>query len=104
MNAKFFEERTVLKVVVPLRVERIRIRSDLDVTPDFGFGRINQPRPDGFPRRRPFARVRRKVPCASSVKPPVFTGDPAVRFAGMSAFDPLPEGLPHSIFHFLERL
>src|ERR1700679_468971 len=104
MNAKLFEERTVFKVAVPLRVERIRIRPDLDVTPDFGFGRINQPRPDGFPRRRPFARVRRKVPGASSAKPPVFTGDPAARFAGMSAFGPLPEGLPHSIFHFLERL
>ena len=48
MDAKTFEERTVFKVVVPLRVERIRLRPDLDVTPDFGFGRIKQPRPDGF--------------------------------------------------------
>ncbi len=104
MNAKLLEERTVFKVVVPLRVERIRIRPDLDVTPDFGFGRINQPRPDGFPRWRPFVCVRRKVPGASSAEPPVFIGDPAARFARMSAFGPLPEGLPHSIFHFLERL
>ena len=48
MNVKLFEERTVFKVVVPLLVERICFRPDLDVTPDFGFGRINQPRPDGF--------------------------------------------------------
>ena len=71
MDAKLFEERTVFKVVVPLRVERICLRPDFDVTPDFGFGRINQPRPDGFPRRRPFARVPGKVLGASSAKPPV---------------------------------
>ena len=48
MDAKLFEERMVFKVVVPLRVERICLRPDFDVTPDFGFGRINQPGPDGF--------------------------------------------------------
>ena len=60
MNAKPSEERTVFKVVAPLRVERIGLRPDFDVTPDFGFGRINQSQPDRFPRQRPFACVGRK--------------------------------------------
>jgi hypothetical protein len=71
MNAKLSEERTVFKIVVPVRVERICIRPDLDVPPDFGFGRVHQPQPNGFPRRRPFACVRRKLPGTPSLPMPV---------------------------------
>ena len=74
MNAKLLEERTVFKVVVPVRVMRICRRSDLHVWPDFGFGRIYQSQPNGFPRRRPFACVRRKPPallCVHLPFPPV---------------------------------
>src|SRR6185437_12233193 len=105
MNAKLFEERTVFKVVVPQRVQRIRIRPDFNVTPDFGFSRINQSKPNGFPRLRPFPCVRRKVPCAARlVDSPILVGDPSKRPAGMSALGPLPEGLPQSMFHLFEGL
>ena len=104
MNAQLLEERTVFKIAAPLRVERICLRPDFDVTPDFGFGWINQPKPNGFPRRCPFPGVGCKLPSAPSAKPPVLTGDPAVRSARMSAFGPSPEGMPQSFFHFLEGL
>ena len=104
MNAQLLEERTVFKVAAPLRVERICLRPDFDVTPDFGFGRVHQPQPNGFPRRCPFPGVGCKLPSAPSAKPPVLTGDPAVRSARMSAFGPSPEGMPQSFFHILEGL
>ena len=104
MNAKLSEERTVFKIVVPVRVERICIRPDLDVPPDFGFGRVHQPQPNGFPRRRPFACVRRKLPGTPSLPMPVSAGDPMERLATVSALGPLPECLPQNPFHPLERL
>ena len=104
MNAQLLKERTVFKIAAPLRVERIRIRPDFDVTPDFGFGWINQPKPDGLPRRCPFPGVGYKLPSAPSAEPPVLSGDPAVRSARMSAFGPSPEGMPQSFFHILEGL
>lgn len=70
MNAQLFEERTVFKVVVPLRVERIGFSPDLDVTPDFDFGRINQTNPNRFAIRCSFAGVRRKLPGSPSAEPP----------------------------------
>ena len=104
MNAKLSEERTVFKIVVPVRVERICIRPDLDVPPDFGFGRVHQPQPNGFPRRRPFACVRRKLPGTPSLPMPVSAGNPVERLATVSVFGPLPECLPQNPFHPLERL
>lgn len=104
MNAKLPEERTVFKIVVPLRIERICLRPDLDVPLDSGLGWFHQLQPNGFPLQRPLASVCRKRPFSSSQRVPVFAGDTPERFAGMSAFGPLPECLPQSPFHPLERL
>src|SRR5208283_1850157 len=98
MNAKPPEERTVFKVVTPLRVKRIRILPDLHVPPDFGVSGHSQPQPIRFPVRRSFARVGRKH--LAPVQPmPVPTGNPLPGFVWVSAFGPAPERLPQSLVH-----
>jgi hypothetical protein len=104
MNAQLLEERTVFKVAAPLRVERIGFRPNLDVTPDFGLGRINQPNPNGFAIRCLLARGCRKFPGSPPAELPVSAGNPTVRSARMPAFSPSPEDVPQNLFHFLEGL
>ena len=47
------EESTFLKVAGPARIERIRIRTDFDVTPDFRVGGQRQPHDHRLPILRP---------------------------------------------------
>ena len=60
MDSELFAKRTFLKIVLPVWTERIGVRPDFNVPPDFGFAGIHQLKPDGFPLRRSFSGVRRK--------------------------------------------
>jgi hypothetical protein len=55
-------ERTFREVGLPLRVERIGVPPDFDMTPDFGFARIHEAQPNGFTTRGSLVRFGRKRP------------------------------------------
>src|SRR5208282_525313 len=60
VDAELFAERTFCKVVLPVWIERIRLRPDFQMPPDFGVAGINQFQPNGFPLRRSLSGIRRK--------------------------------------------
>ena len=62
VDAELFAERTFSKVVLPVWIERIRLRPDFQMPPDFGVAGINQFQPNGFPLRRSVSGIRRKLP------------------------------------------
>ena len=84
MDSELFAKRTFLKIVLPVWIERIGVRSDFNVPPDFGFTGIHQLKPNGFPLRRSFSNVRRKHPFAPADGVEVSFRHPS---------DPLPECL-----------
>ena len=104
MNAELFAERTFCKIFVPVWIERICLRPDFQVPPDFGVAGINQLQPNEFPLRRPFSGIRRKRPLARADGVEVTILYPSPRFFWMSASGPQPEPAPNLEVHPLERL
>ncbi len=64
MDAELLAERTFCKIVLPVWIERIGLRPDFQMPPDFGVAGTDQLQPDGFSLRRSFSGVRRKHPVA----------------------------------------
>ena len=80
MDAELFEERTFLKIFVPVWIERVGLRPDFQVSPDCGFAGIHQLQPDGMltrlfipgldgPRTVEAVCVRRRInrPCSKAL-------------------------------------
>ena len=88
MDSEFLEERTFLKISVPVWIERIGIRPDFDVPPDLGVSGINQLQPNGLPLGRSSSGVRRKRPLARADGVEVTIRPPSPRFSWMSASGP----------------
>ena len=104
MDAELFAERTFYKVVLPVWIERIRLRPDFQMSPDFGVAGINQFQPNGFPLRRSFSGFRRKHPGAPVNGVEVSLRHPSAGLFWMSASGPAPEPVPNLMVHPLERL
>ena len=104
MDSELFAKRTFLKIVLPVWTERIGVRSDFNMPPDFGFAGIHQLNPDGFPLRRSFSGVRRKPPFAPADGVEVSLRHPSVSLTRMSVSSPSPDRVPNLKVHPLERL
>ena len=61
-EAGLLTKRTFREVGLPLRVKRIGVPPDFEMTPDFGFARIHESQPNGFVVRGSLVRLGRKRP------------------------------------------
>jgi len=104
VDAELFAERTFSKIVLPVWIERIRLRPDFYMPPDFGVAGINQFQPNGFPLRRSFSGIRRKLPLMRTDGVEVTILHPSPRFFWMPASGPQPEPAPNLEVHPLERV
>jgi hypothetical protein len=57
MNAKLLEERMVLKVSTPAKVERVRLAPDFGMPPNTDCRWLNQLQPNRVSIRHPFAGI-----------------------------------------------
>jgi hypothetical protein len=104
MNAESLEERTICKIPVPARIERISRAFDLRMSPYLGVGCLSQPQPNDLVARCSVAGVHRKHPASLTNGMPVFAHNPLTRLVRVSAFGPAPETLPQYMIHLVERV
>ena len=102
MNAESLEERTICKIPVPARIERIGRAFDLRMSPYLGVGCLSQPQPNDLVARCSVAGVYRKHPASLTNGMPVFAHDPLAGLFRVSAFNPAPETLPQHMIHLAE--
>ena len=93
MDAELFEERAILKIGTPVRIEGIGRTLDLTVSVDFDIDWIDQSKPCHFTVRRALLQWRRKFPFASQGVP-ILSEHPRARLFRVSTFGPMPETLP----------
>ena len=102
MDAELLEERTLFKIGVPARVERVRLAPDSGMPTDADDDWVYQSEPDDFSVGRPFAGVcREHVSAAEGM--PVTLDQASAALAGVPVSGPPPEAVPQSPVHFLER-
>ena len=103
MNAELLEERTIFKVVPPVRGKGVRFGTDFHMTPNADLGWVHQLQPERLPARRAFSRVRCKHPFPAQWTP-VTLERPSCAFLRVPTFGPTPETVSQNPFYLLERL